>query len=75
MSLFSSLLKMSHRVVTAQAGELCAARRRVSRFDGIDNFIMTVATGLLGDRPAVRFDLNIVLVAAGREEKGVPEAI
>jgi hypothetical protein len=30
---------------------------------------------LLGDLPAVRFDLNIVLVAAGGEEKRMPEAV
>ena len=60
---------MSHRVVTAQASELSAARRRVRRFDSIDNFYMTITAGLLGDLPAVRFDLNIVLVAARGEEE------
>ena len=60
---------MSHRVVTAQASELRAARCRVGRFDGIDDLLMTVATGLLGDLPAVRLDLNIVLVAASSEKK------
>ena len=66
---------MSHRVVTAQTSELRAARCRVRRFDGIDNFLMTVPAGLLGDLPAVRLDLNVVFVAAGGEEKGMPEAI
>ena len=60
---------MSHRVVTAQASELRAALSRVCRFDRIDNFLMTVAAGVLGDLPAVRLDLNIVLVATGGEEK------
>ena len=60
---------MSHRVVAAQACELPAARCRVRRFNGIDNFFMTVAAGLLGDLPAVRLDLNIVLVTARGEEK------
>ena len=60
---------MSHRVVAAQACELPAARCRVRRFNGIDNFLMTGTTGLLGYLPAVRFDLNIVLVAARGEEK------
>ena len=36
---------------------------------------MAVATGLLGDLPAVRFDLNIVLVAARGEKKRMPEAV
>ena len=67
-------VKMSHGVVATQTRDLSAVRR-LPRFDGIDDFSMTVATGLLGDRPAVRFDLNIILVATGREEKGVPEAI
>ena len=39
------------------------------RFDSVDDFSVTVAAGLLGDLPAVRFDLNIVLVAAGGEER------
>ena len=66
---------MSHRVVTAQAGELPAGRCRVCRLDSVGNFLMTITTGLLGDHPAVRFDLNIVLVAAGSEEKRMPEAV
>ena len=33
------------------------------------------AAGLLGDLPAVRFDLNIVLIAADGEEKRMPEAV
>ena len=66
---------MSHRVVAAQASELPAGRRRMCRLDGADNLPVAVATGLLGDLPAVRFDLNVVFVAAGGEEKGMPEAI
>src|SRR6266498_3624611 len=66
---------MSHRVVAAQASELCAARCWMRCFNCFDNFLMTVAAGLLGDLPAVRLDLNIVFVAAGGEEKGMPEAI
>ena len=60
---------MSNRVVAAQTCELPAARYRVRRFNGIDNFLMTVTAGLLGDLKAVRFDLDIVLVAAGGKEK------
>ena len=66
---------MSHRVVAAQASELSAARRRVRRFDSIDNFYMTITAGLLGDLPAVPLDLNIVLVAADGEEKRMPESV
>src|SRR5262245_57004278 len=66
---------MSHRVVAAQASELPADRFRVRCFDGADNFLMTVPTGLLGDLPAVRFDLNIVLVATGGEEERMPEPV
>ena len=36
---------------------------------------MTGTAGLLGYLPAVRFDLNIVLVTARGEEKRMPEAI
>jgi hypothetical protein len=36
---------------------------------------MTRAAGLFGDLPAVRFDLNIVLVTARGEEKRMPEPI
>ena len=36
---------------------------------------MTGTTGLLGYLPAVRFDLNIVLVAARGEKKRMPEAV
>ena len=59
---------MSHRVVAAQAGELPAGRCRMCRLDGVDDFPVAVTAGLLGDLPAVRFDLNIVLVAAGGEK-------
>ena len=62
-------MQMSHRVVAAQAGELPACRCRMRRLDGADNLPVTRATGLLGDLPAMRFDLDIVLVAARREEK------
>ena len=71
----SSLLKMSHRVVAAQAGELHAGPCRMCRLDGADNLPVAVATGLLGDLPAVRFDLNIVLVAARGEKERMPEAV
>ena len=60
---------MSHRVVTAQACELSAARWRVRRLDSVDNFLMTITTGLLGDHPAVRLDLNVVLVTTGSEKE------
>ena len=60
---------MSHRVMAAQASELCAARCRVRWFNRADNFLMTGAAGLLGDLLAVWFDLNIVLVAARGEKK------
>ena len=60
---------MSHRVVATQAGELPVTRCRVSRFNSADNLLMTVTAGLLGDLKAVRFDLDIVLVSAGSEEK------
>src|SRR6476659_4161125 len=66
---------MSHRVVTAQAGELPAGRCRMCRLDSADDLPVAVTTGLLGDIPAVRFDLNIVLVAAGGEEKRMPESV
>jgi hypothetical protein len=35
----------------------------------IHNFFMTGTAGLLGNLPTVRFDLNIVFVAARGEEK------
>ena len=60
---------MPHRVVALQAGELPGARRRMGRFDSVDNFSMAVAACLLGDCPAVRLDLNIVLVASGGEKE------
>jgi hypothetical protein len=66
---------MTHRVVTAQTCELTATRCRVRRFDRVDNFFVTIAAGLLGDLPAVRLDLNVILVAASGEEKGMPEAV
>ena len=62
-------MQMSHRVMAAQAGDLPAGRCRMRRLDGTDNLPVAVATGLLGDLPAVRFDLNIVLVAARGEEE------
>lgn len=68
-------MQMSHRVVAAQAGELPAGRCRMRRLDGADNLPVAVATGLLSDLAAVRFDLNIVLVAARGEKKRMPEAI
>jgi hypothetical protein len=68
-------MQMSHRVVAAQAGELPATRCRVHWFNSVDNFLMTGTAGLLGNLPAVRFDLNIVLVAARGEEKRMPEAV
>ena len=60
---------MSHRIVAAQARELRAARFRVRCFDSVDDFLMARPAGLLGDLPAVRLDLNIVLVAAGGEKE------
>ena len=36
---------------------------------------MTVTAGLLGDLPAVRFDLNVVLIATRGEGKRMPEAV
>ena len=62
-------MQMSHRVVAAQTGDLPAGGCRMCRLDGADNLPVAVAAGLLGDLPAVRFDLNIVLVAARGEEK------
>src|ERR1044071_8000998 len=69
------LLQVSDGVMAAQARELAAARCRVRCFNRIDNFSMTVTTGLLGDLPAMRFDLNVVFIAAGGEEKGMPESV
>ena len=60
---------MSYRVMAAQAGELSTARSRMRRFNCADDFSMTVTARLLGDLPAVRLDLNIVLVAAGGEKE------
>src|SRR6266536_80359 len=68
-------MQMSHRVVAAQAGELPAGRCRMWRLDGADNLPVTRATGLLGDLPTVRFNLNIVLVAARSKEKRMPETV
>ena len=62
-------MQMSHRVVAAQAGELPVGRCRMCRLDRADNLPVAIATGLLGDLPAVRFDLNIVLVTARGEEE------
>jgi len=55
--------------MAAEAGELSAARGRMRRFNGVDDFSMTVTAGLLGDLPAVRLDLNVVLVATGGEKE------
>src|SRR5262249_45956877 len=60
--------QMPHRAVAAQAGNLPAARRRMRRFDRVDNFLVTIAAGVLGDLAAVRPDLNVVGVAAGGEK-------
>jgi hypothetical protein len=57
-------MQMSHRVVAPQTSELPATRCRVHWFNSVDNFLMTGTAGLLGYLPAVRFDLNIVLVTA-----------
>jgi hypothetical protein len=65
----ASSLQMPHRIVAAQASELPAAQCRVHCFNSADNFLMTRPARLLGDLPAVRFDLNIVLVTARGEEK------
>ena len=62
-------LKMSHRVVTSQTGELPRARHGMRCFDGTNDFSMAVATRLLGDFTTVRLDLNIVLIAAGGEKE------
>ena len=66
---------MPDRVVAPQAGELPGARNRMRCFNGINDFSMAVATRLLGDVTAVRLDLNIVLIAAGGEKEGMPEAV
>jgi len=55
--------------MAAQASKLPAGRCRVRCFNSIHNFFMTGTAGLLGDLPTVRFDLNIVFVAARGEEK------
>src|SRR6185503_3398814 len=71
----STSVKMPHRIVAAQTGELPAGRRRVRRLDGADNLAVAVTAGLLGDHAAVRLDLNVILVAAGGEKKRMPEAV
>jgi hypothetical protein len=68
-------MQMSHRLVAAQTGDLPAGQCRMRWLDGADNLPVAVTTGLLGYLPAVRFDLNIVLVAARGEEKRMPEAV
>ena len=67
---------MSHRVVAAQASELPAGST-AGCAGSIASTIspMAITAGLLGDLPAVRLDLNIVLVAADGEEKRMPEAV
>src|ERR1041385_5251033 len=65
---------MPHGAVAAEAGDL-PPRRRMRGFDGIDNFLMTVAARVFGDLAAVRKDLNVVGVAAGGEKERMPEAV
>ena len=72
---YDVIIEVSYGVVAAQAGELPLRRCRVRRLDSVDNFLMTVAASLLGDLPAVRFDLNVVLVAARGEKERMPEAV
>jgi hypothetical protein len=61
--------------MTAQASELAANRLHVRRLNSIDDFSMTVTAGLFSDLAAVWLDLNVVFIAAGGEEKGMPEAV
>ena len=61
--------------MTLQTGDLSGARGRMGRLDGIDNLGVTVPASLLGDHPALRPDLNVVLVTAGGEEKRMPKTI
>ena len=62
-------LHMPDGAVATETSEAFAAHFGVRRFDGVDNFLVAVTAGLLGDRPAPRLDLNIVFESAGREKK------
>ena len=44
-------------------------------FNCVDNLSVTVAARLLGDRPAVRFDLNIVFETACGEMERMPKTV
>ena len=60
---------MADRIVATYASELRTTCCRVRRFDSVDDFLVAVPAGLLGNLDAVRSDLDIVLVAARSEEK------
>ena len=68
-------MHVTNRVVTANTTRLLIFRSRVRAFDRVDDFLMTLATGLFSNFAAHGCDVYVVFKPAGGEVVGMPETV